>query len=443
MAETQEKEVALGNASSPGTVANSDGSEVQNATHKEPTPPPPPPPPNGGLTAWLQVAGAFFLFFNSWGVVTTFGVYQSYYEDVLLPTYSASSISWIGTVQGFLLLTVGLVVGPIYDKGYLTSIIVAGTFLVVFGLMMTSLATEYYQVFLAHGLTTGLGCACLFLPSVATVATYFSSRRALATGITASGGSIGSVIYPIMFHKLINPLGFGWTTRVIAFVALAGLIFAIAVMRPRLPPPKQSRSLLDMSAFKDISFLAYIMGMFFTFVGLYFPFFYLPTYFTSFLHSKGDISFYIIAILNGASVFGRIAPGILADHIGSINTAIPISFSAAVLAFAWIGIRNEAGTIVFAILYGFASGTVVSLAPTILARLTSNMSILGTRMGMANVFGGLGLLIGNPIAGALLDIEGRVFWKGQLFSAVMVILGTASWLFLRISKVKQGSGWKM
>jgi hypothetical protein len=24
------------------------------------------PPPNGGFEAWLQVAGAFFLFFNPW-----------------------------------------------------------------------------------------------------------------------------------------------------------------------------------------------------------------------------------------------------------------------------------------------------------------------------------------------------------------------------------------
>jgi hypothetical protein len=36
----------------------------------EPTPAPAPPAqspiPNGGLTAWLQVLGAFFLFFNSW-----------------------------------------------------------------------------------------------------------------------------------------------------------------------------------------------------------------------------------------------------------------------------------------------------------------------------------------------------------------------------------------
>lgn len=27
---------------------------------------PPDPVPNGGLTAWLQVLGSFFLFFNSW-----------------------------------------------------------------------------------------------------------------------------------------------------------------------------------------------------------------------------------------------------------------------------------------------------------------------------------------------------------------------------------------
>lgn len=246
-----------------------------------------------------------------------------------------------------------------------------------------------------------------------------------------------------MFHKLIGPLGFGWTTRIIAFVTLGALIFSIAVIKPRLPPPKQSRSLIDMSAFKEPPFLLLCLGFFFSFAGLYFPFFYLPTYFTSFLHSDGDIAFYIIAILNAASVFGRIAPGILADHFGSLNTIIPISLIAAVLAFAWIVIRNEAGTIVFAILYGFASGAIVSLPATILARLTSNLSILGTRMGMSFTFAGLGLLIGNPIAGALLDIAGAVFWKGQLFSAVMVAVGTGSFCLLRILKWKQGEGWKI
>ena len=30
---------------------------------------------DGGLTGWLQCLGAFFLFFNSWGIVNTFGIY--------------------------------------------------------------------------------------------------------------------------------------------------------------------------------------------------------------------------------------------------------------------------------------------------------------------------------------------------------------------------------
>ena len=32
--------------------------------------------PNGGTTAWLQVLASFFLFFNSWGIVNTFGMLQ-------------------------------------------------------------------------------------------------------------------------------------------------------------------------------------------------------------------------------------------------------------------------------------------------------------------------------------------------------------------------------
>jgi MFS family permease len=140
------------------------------------------------------------------GVVNTFGIYQSYYEETLLSSHSASSISWIGTMQGFLLFLVGVLVGPIFDKGYLKSLIATGLFLVVFGLMMTSLSTRYWQVFLAHGVTVGIGCAFLFLPSIAIVATYFTSRRAIATGITASGGSIGKLSPGSQRGKYTNEL---------------------------------------------------------------------------------------------------------------------------------------------------------------------------------------------------------------------------------------------
>lgn len=254
---------------------------------------------------------------------------------------------------------------------------------------------------------------------------------------------LGSVIYPIVFHKLLGPLGFGWTARIIAFIALAGQIFAIIVMKQRLPPAKKARSLFDLSAFREPQFVIFSLGLFFSFVGLYFPFFYLPSFFSSYLHASSNISFYIIAILNASSVFGRITPGILADRIGSLNTIIPISLIATILIFAWIGINNEAGAIVFACIYGYASGAIVSLPPTIIARLSPDLSMMGTRMGMCFVFAGTGLLIGNPIAGALLNLEEAEFWKAQTFTGVMVATGAAFFIGLRLLKWKQGDGWKI
>ena len=42
-------------------------------TEKPPSGPSPASFPDGGFTAWLQCAGSFFMFFNCWGVVSSFG----------------------------------------------------------------------------------------------------------------------------------------------------------------------------------------------------------------------------------------------------------------------------------------------------------------------------------------------------------------------------------
>ncbi|KAJ5712426.1 hypothetical protein N7493_008894 [Penicillium malachiteum] len=214
-------------------------------------------------------------------------------------------------------------------------------------------------------------------------------------------------------------------------------------MKKRIAPSQEARPYVDLkAAFIEPPYFILNCGLFFSFVGLYFSFFYLPTYFISFLRSNADIGFYSLAILNAASVFGRIAPGLLADRIGCLNTTVPMSLIASILAFAWIGIHDGAGAIVFACIYGFSSGAILSLPPTIVARLTPNVNIMGTRMGFSFAFAGTGLLIGNPLAGALLELKHAVFWKAQLFSAMMLIAGTILFMCVRLLKGKE-QGWKI
>jgi MFS family permease len=90
-------------------------------------------------------------------------------------------------------MLVGALTGPIYDAGYFRALLLVGSFCVVFGHMMLSLATTYWQVILAQGVCVGIGAGCLFVPSVAILSTYFSTRVATAMGIAASGSSLGNL----------------------------------------------------------------------------------------------------------------------------------------------------------------------------------------------------------------------------------------------------------
>jgi MFS family permease len=153
-----------------------------------------------------------------------------------------------------MLLTVGAIAGPFYDRGHFRWLLVIGTFLVVFGHMMLSLCTEYWQCLLAQGFVIGIGSGCLFVPAVAIMPTYFSTKIGLALGIAASGSSTGGIIYPIMFSKLLDQVGFGWAVRILGFTALILQLIPILVMKMRVKPGKV-RSLIDWTAFTDVPYV--------------------------------------------------------------------------------------------------------------------------------------------------------------------------------------------
>ena len=97
----------------------------------------------------------------------------------------------MGSIQAFLLFFGSAAAGPFFDLGYLRTLLFVGTFFTVFGMMMTSICTTYWQVLLAQGVTVGIGYGCLFLPSVAIVSQYFTTKKSFAFGVASTGSSIG------------------------------------------------------------------------------------------------------------------------------------------------------------------------------------------------------------------------------------------------------------
>jgi MFS family permease len=370
---------------------------------------------------------------NTWGIVNAFGTYQTFYEVHLLHSHSPSAISWIGSIQASLLFLVCVLTGPFFDAGYIRTLLGVGSFLVIFGMMMTSLATQYYQIFLAQGLCTGIGAGMMFVPSIAVVSTYFDKNRAFAIGIGTSGSSFGGVIYPIIFHELRPRIGFGWATRVIGLIVLVTLVIANIVTRQRVLPTTRRR-LFDVSALREVPFIFCTLGLCFGFIGLYNPFFYITPFALSKTGASATLAFYFVPILNAASVFGRIAPTALADRVGTLNTIIPCTLMCGALLIAWTAVHSTGALIVFALLYGFFSGSFVSLPPSVLVALSPDLSKVGTRIGMSFSVSSLGVLIGSPVGGALLNLHTGHYVRMQVFCAVAMLFACAMLIMARVAK---------
>ncbi|KAF2153237.1 MFS general substrate transporter [Myriangium duriaei CBS 260.36] len=389
--------------------------------------------PDGGLVAWLHVLGSFFLFFNNWGIINAFGVYQTYYMTTLLTNETPASIAWIGSVQSFILDFVGPMMGPIYDAGYFRPLILVGSFLVVFGHMMLSLCTTYWQVFLSQAVCVGLGAGCLYVPGVAILSTYFKRNIGAATGLAAAGSSMGGVIYPIVLYNLIPKIGFGWATRVIAFISLSTLIVSNTVMRPRVIPSGK-RKIVDLPSLKEPPYVLFVLGGLVSFAGLYPPFVYIQSFAQDKKLMGDNLSFYTLAIINSASVFGRIIPNLLADRVGPMNMIMPATLCSGIIALCLMAVPSVAPLVVVCALYGFFTGSLVSLPPTIFVALSQHKRhMIGTRMGMGFFVFSIGLLLGTPGSGWILDASGyNSVW---IFSGVLLIAASALFLGARMARI--------
>ncbi|KAL4945323.1 hypothetical protein BDV06DRAFT_40124 [Aspergillus oleicola] len=391
------------------------------------------PPPDGGWLAWSQVLMAHFVIFNTWGYINSFGVFQTYYTETL--GRSASDISWVGSIQIFLLFFIGTFSGRATDAGYFKITLAIGAVLELFCIFMTSLCTKYWQLFLAQGLGQGIGCGLMFCPTIALTPTYFSKNRSIAIGIVASGSATGGLVFPAVVMRLLPRIGFGWTMRTLGFISLATLTPCLVFLKQRLPPRK-SGPIVEWAAFKELSYSFFAIGMFLNFWGLYIGFFYIGSFSREVIGVSTTTSIDVLLLMNGIGLLGRVIPNGMADRFtGPLNMLIPFSFATGLIAFCWAGVHNVNGVYGWSALYGLSAAGIQSLFPATLSTLTTDLKKMGARMGMVMSVVGVAALIGSPIAGALVSRGDGDYLYAQMFMGTVIIAGTLNLFAARTAKL--------
>jgi MFS family permease len=251
---------------------------------------------------------------------------------------------------------------------------------------------------------------------------------------TAAGSATGGLLVPAMVNSLLGEVGFAWTLRVLGFFTFATLLPSLFFLRQRLPP-RTTGPIVEISAFREVPYSSYAVGMFFILWGLYVGFFYVSSFASDVLDTSTSTSSALLMVMSGVGLPGRIIPGLVSDAwMGPLNLLIPFAFGSAIVSFGWNGVHSISSLYVWAVIYGLVSAGVQGLFPVGVSSLNDDLKKSGVRIGMAMTIVSFAALTGSPIAGALVQADNGNYLYMQMFMGSSITLGMVLLIVARVHR---------
>ncbi|KAJ7163485.1 major facilitator superfamily domain-containing protein [Mycena crocata] len=373
------------------------------------------PPTDGGARAWSFLAAAFVVEAIVWGFPNAYGVFlDSYLHD---PRYNSqknatSLLPLIGTLSSGIIYCSGVVVNPIAARypHHRRKSMWLGAVLCCGALLGASYTTEILQLILLQGVIYGIGGSLLYLPCVSFMSEWFVVRRGLANGILFAGTAVGGLLLPLVLPALISKYGSSKTLRIVA-IGIAILLFPLLpFVKGRLP---QTRARIHGPAprgasgphdwMKHKAFWIFLAVNTLQGFAYFVPIVYLPT-FANNLHISSSNSAVTLAMLNAASVVGRLSLGYLSDKINPWLLALSALLTTSASTFILWGILSHsfAGLLAFSIAYGIVAGGWSSLWTGFVRPFAKDDPVMSTTLyGYLLLSRGIGNIVSTPISANL------------------------------------------
>lgn len=354
-------------------------------------------------------------------------------------------------------LLLGVQVGPLFDRYGPRWLILSGSVAYVVGLVLLAECKQYWHFMLCFGVLCGVSSALIVTCAIAAIAHWFEKKRGQANGFAFVGSSIGGIIFPLILRPLLDNLGWAWAIRVVALVVAFFVVLGNLCVRGRLPHGVR-KGAINLSCFRDGRFVWVTVGIsLFEFV-LFGALGLLPTFIVTrgfstqtaanviavlsayvTQSSSSFISILLATILtsfNSGSAFGRYLAGLFSDKFGRYNSMnLTLTFSLIVVFAFWLplgAVNSQALLYIFALFFGFGSGSVISLAPVCFGQLCK-VSQYGEYYGTGYSVVSFSTLICIPVGGVLLPAVGPepfvAFFGGLLFIS-LIAFTMARWACL-------------
>ncbi|MEM4408950.1 MAG: MFS transporter [Candidatus Caldarchaeum sp.] len=154
---------------------------------------------------WYIVGASFLLIILDGLLLYSFGVFLPFLEkDFNISRAIGSSIFAFRSVVLAFSLTIA---GRLVDRYDPRVVVFSGGVIAALGLLMSSVATSAWHLYITYGLLIGLGDGVLYITCVAIVSRWFIKKRSFVIGLITTGIPLSGFIVPPLTEWLITTFG--------------------------------------------------------------------------------------------------------------------------------------------------------------------------------------------------------------------------------------------
>jgi MFS family permease len=352
--------------------------------------------------AWLDMALGALAMFTVFATAYSFGTFVK----PIAAEFKADrgSTALVFGLTAFLYFVLGAVTGPLVQRVGPKRMVLFGGVVQVVGILAMTKVHSLWQAYATYCIGVGIGVACCYVPMVAVVGGWFTTKRPKAIGLAVSGIGLSSLLGAPIAARLIK--AYGWRDAYQVFAIVTAVLLLIVATFIRTPASFATMPPLTLSsAVRTRTFVVLYLGTLMISIPLFSAFVNLVPYAEDNGIAKVRAAL-LISCIGAASIGGRIGLAWLAGRFGT-GSVYATAFSAmAATQLIWFvaGKRFEV-LVVFAVLFGFSYGGFISLSPAYLAEIFGPEQ-LGGLTGVNYSAAGIGALLGPTFGAWLVDHTG-------------------------------------
>ncbi|XP_049327399.1 monocarboxylate transporter 2 [Astyanax mexicanus] len=413
-------------------------------------------PPDGGW-GWVVVFGAFISIGFSYAFPKALTVYFKEIRKHFGVSYS--QIAWVSSIMLAVMYAGGPISSILVNRYGCRPVVITGGIMCGVSMVAASFSTSITHLYICVGIVGGLGLSFNLQPSLTIIGRYFQSRRPIANGLAMAGSPVFLCTLAPLNQFLFDR--FGWRG---GFFILGGMLLnccvAGSLMRPlsiAIKPQSNEAEMLksssgnavisqssdqesknhrrgcihsiscctNLSLFRHRGFIIYLIGNMVMFFGFFSPMIFLAPY----AKYRGVDEYSAASLLSALALvdmFARPGTGMLANTRW-IRPRVQYLFS---FAITYNGVCHLLcplasgywGLVAYAVCYGLVYGMVCALLFECLMDLVGPCRF-SNAVGLVTILECCPVLLGPPIAGALVDMFGDYSYMFYLCGAVMLTAG--------------------